>query len=75
MKNEKLVIENTERIVKTYSEMWHTSDVLFESGQMNPKGSIHLFRASLVFTACVCRMLMTTETGTNLPAKPVLSYH
>jgi hypothetical protein len=26
------------------------------------------------FSTCVCRVVTTTETGTNLPAKPVLSY-
>lgn len=39
------------REVKTYAEMWHTSQCLLEKGQENPKGSHHQFMGSLVFTA------------------------
>lgn len=40
-----------ERTVKTYVEFWHTSYCLFEQGEENEDGSMHQFRASLVFTA------------------------
>ena len=45
------VVTNTERDVRTYAEMWHTSGWLLKVGQENPMGSNHQFRASLVFTA------------------------
>ncbi len=39
------------REVFTYSEFWHTSYCLLELAKEDPRGSIHQFRASLVFTA------------------------
>jgi hypothetical protein len=39
------------RDVRVHGELWHTSGVLLKHGQQQPSGSIHQFRASLVFTA------------------------
>ena len=40
-----------ERNVRTHAELWHTSQVLYYYGVNEEKGSMHLFRASIVFTA------------------------
>ena len=42
---------SSKREVFTYTEFWHTSYCLLELAKEDPKGSIHQFRASLVFTA------------------------
>ncbi|MDH3997767.1 MAG: hypothetical protein OET90_02905 [Desulfuromonadales bacterium] len=47
----KQVVTTKERTVRTYTEMWHTSDCLLSLGQENPEGSYHQFMGSLVFTA------------------------
>lgn len=39
------------RDVRPHGEFWHSSRVLLKQGQEQPRGSVHQFRASLVFTA------------------------
>jgi hypothetical protein len=51
MKSKPKVSIVTEREVITYSQMWHTSECLFQRGQEQEAGSFHQFMASLVFTA------------------------
>ncbi|MCB2184584.1 MAG: hypothetical protein KQH63_21380 [Desulfobulbaceae bacterium] len=51
MEHNRKVIETKQREVKTYAEMWRTSDCLLQKGLGNPEGSFHQFMASLVFTA------------------------
>lgn len=40
-----------QRDVRTHAELWHTSNCLLRAGQEVREGSVHQFRASLVFRA------------------------
>jgi hypothetical protein len=51
MKDKRKVNIERERIVRTYTELWHTSHCLLKKGQSDASGSFHQFMASLVFTA------------------------
>ena len=51
MKSKRKIEVTKQRKVKTYAELWHTSHCLLEKGIEERKGSLHQFRASLVFTA------------------------
>lgn len=48
--SEKVLVTSSREVI-TYSEYWHTSYCLLELAKEDPKGSIHQFRASLIFTA------------------------
>ena len=51
MQENKVVEIDKKREVKTYAEMWHTSQCLLAKGIKDHEGCFHQFRASLVFTA------------------------
>jgi hypothetical protein len=39
------------REVRIHAELWHSANCLLETGQAEPKGAAHQFRASLIFRA------------------------
>ncbi len=47
-----------QRDVRTHAELWHTSNCLLATGQKEPTGSAHQFRASLVFRAFYVEALL-----------------
>jgi hypothetical protein len=49
--NKRKIRVTKQRDVRTHAEFWHTSNCLLRTGQDDPKGSAHQFRASLVFRA------------------------
>lgn len=51
MTDQTKVIIKKDREVRTYAELWHTSDYLLDKGKEQQEGSFHQFMASLVFTA------------------------
>ena len=51
MGNRQKVVVKKEREVRTYVDMWHTSNCLLKKGKEEDKASYHQFMASLVFTA------------------------
>ena len=59
---------------KSFKSESTTKSVSVSASVMGAFARVKLGATKFAFN-CVCRMLITTETGTNLPVKPVLSYH
>jgi hypothetical protein len=51
------------REVRTHAELWHTANCLLDTGQKEIKGSMHQFRAALVFQAFSVEALLNWKTG------------
>jgi hypothetical protein len=56
-----------QRDVRTHAELWHTSNCLLDAGQLEPKGSVHQFRASLVFRAFALEAFLNWQGQQLLP--------
>lgn len=48
--NAKAIVTKS-RDVRVHAELWHSANCLLRAGQIEPKGSAHQFRGSLVFRA------------------------